>query len=189
MPPGNLRGAAVKDCGSISGSARCHQSRAEGRQEAVIQNQTEGGHSLSITGSSENAPCTPASPAFTLRFLLARDLHNRSFQFPKETLGIRSGSLCERTIQVTHRSSPCASCKVLRCHPMSVARPSVYSQASCHVSEQQEEDRCGFQKVASREPTCGPGLTAVGPPSSAQAWDLPGRRPLCSFLSADILKR
>lgn len=66
-PPGNLRGAAVKDCGSISGSARCHQSRAEGNQEVVIQNQTEGGRSLSITGSSESAPCTPASPAFTLR--------------------------------------------------------------------------------------------------------------------------
>ena len=32
-----------------------------------MQNQPEGGLSLSIIGSSENASCIPASPAFTLR--------------------------------------------------------------------------------------------------------------------------
>ena len=125
----------------------------------------------------ESLPLLP----FTLRvspvpYCWQRGLYNRSFQFSKEIFRIRAVPYVSRP----HRSSPRAPCKVLRRHPRSVR------QASWHISTGGRQVR--FSKMASREPTRGPGLMAAEPPPSAQARGLPGSRPLCCFFSADILK-
>lgn len=61
-----------------------------------------------------------------------------------------------RSTQMTHRSSRCVPRKILRRRPPSAGAPSFHSQASRYVLKQWEEDRCGSQKAASREQTCGP---------------------------------
>lgn len=94
-----------------------------------------------------------------------------------------------RSTQMTHRSSRCVLRKILRRRPPSAGAPSFHSQASRYVLKQWEEDRCGSQKAASREQTCGPQARwAAGLPPSAQVWGLPGPAHLCVSLSDDILK-